>query len=344
MIALAALALLLTACPEDEPGVGDEPADPDAADEEAPDDAEAAEEFDWEPEQDVTMVVPFAAGGGSDLLGRAVAAGIEDVRPDVNVSVENREGGSGAVGYGYFLEQTGNPHFLLPAEVMLSMLPSLQEVPFDYDTWTHVGMFAEDVGFFVVNADSEWETIEEFMEDAEEAAAEGRPFRVGLPAAGGVDEVTVYQLAQEAGVEFEHVIYDGTGETNPALMGGDIEATVVNPSDGRDELEGELFRALVGFSEEPFEDPLLEDVPMAPEFGWEVTATKYRGAILPPDVPQEAVDYWIAALQEWTETEGYEQYMEDALLAENHQWGEDWITFIEEWNQDVLPVLDEMGS
>jgi tripartite-type tricarboxylate transporter receptor subunit TctC len=44
------------------------------------------------------------------------------------------------------------------------------------------------------------------------------------------------------------------------------------------------------------------------------------------------------------ESEGYEQYMEDALLAENHQWGEDWEAFIEEWNADVLPVLEEMGS
>src|SRR3712207_5755847 len=50
------------------------------------------------PRGDVTMIVPFGAGGGSDRAGRATATMIEAADKDASVNVENREGGSGAVG------------------------------------------------------------------------------------------------------------------------------------------------------------------------------------------------------------------------------------------------------
>ena len=47
----------------------------------------------WTPEENITMIVPFSVGGGSDMFARAVASGLEEVRPGINVTVENREGG-----------------------------------------------------------------------------------------------------------------------------------------------------------------------------------------------------------------------------------------------------------
>ncbi|QBI18566.1 tripartite tricarboxylate transporter substrate binding protein [Egibacter rhizosphaerae] len=351
---MAALTVLVAACEADEaadddvdddPAEGDEPDDDADPDEEEPDDDSDDDEAagDWEPEGEVTMIVPFAAGGGSDLLGRAIVEAFEELEPDLDFVVENLTGGSGAVGYASFLEQEGDPHYLLAAEVMRSMLPFVEEVPFDYDTWTDVGMFAEDVGYIVVDADSEWDDIEEFIEDAEEATEAGEPLRVGVPAAAGVDELTVFQLAQEAGVEFERPVYDGTGETNPALLAGDIDATVVNPSDGRDELEAGEFRALVGFGTDRLDEELFEDVPVAPEQDWEVTATKYRGLIAPPGIPEEAEQYWVDLFEQFPETEAYDNYMSEALLAENMQLGGDWRQWLEdEWHPAVFDDLEEM--
>lgn len=337
---LLALTLVLAAC-----GGGDD-AETEGSDAEGETDAESGDDepaaSDWEPDGPITMVVPFAAGGGSDVLGRAVASGLQEVRPDLEISVENRTGGAGGVGYGYFAEQSGDPHFLLPAEVTRSVLPATQNVPFDWDTWTSVGMFFEDIGYFMVSADSEWEDIETFMEDAAEAADAGTPLTVGVPAAGGIDEVLAVGLAEENDTEFEIVAYDGTGETNPALQGGDIDATVGNPSDSRQEIESGLFRALVGFAENRLDDEVFADVPVAAEYDWELTATKYRGVIMPPDVPEEAVDYFEAALREWTETDGFTEYQEQAALATNILWREEWDDFIENtWNPQVLPRLEQ---
>ncbi|MGH3329574.1 MAG: tripartite tricarboxylate transporter substrate binding protein, partial [Streptomycetales bacterium] len=61
------------------------------------------------------MVVPFSPGGGSDIFGRAMAKGIEEVRPGVNVTVENRPSGNGAVGYSYVFAREGDGHYLVPS-------------------------------------------------------------------------------------------------------------------------------------------------------------------------------------------------------------------------------------
>lgn len=85
---------------------------------------------EFAPSGDVRMVVPFSAGGGSDLSGRAIAAGLESIT-DSNISTENREGGSGAVGYSHFLAQEGKDNYLLAAETALLALPLTQDVEFD---------------------------------------------------------------------------------------------------------------------------------------------------------------------------------------------------------------------
>src|SRR5680860_494156 len=79
----------------------------------------AGTDGEFQPDGNVTMLVPFAAGGGSDVAGRATAAMIASVEPDLTVSVENRDGGSGAVGYAYFQGKAGTAETLLATETSL---------------------------------------------------------------------------------------------------------------------------------------------------------------------------------------------------------------------------------
>src|SRR3712207_9220796 len=67
----------------------------------------------WEPTQDVVMIVPFEAGGGSDILGRAMASGVEQGRKGVKITVENRPSTTGAVGDSHLLGPQGDPHYML---------------------------------------------------------------------------------------------------------------------------------------------------------------------------------------------------------------------------------------
>ena len=334
--AMMAMGLVVVACAEAEDPVADEPDAAEAEDSEAGEPAEAA----WEPEGPVTMIVPFSPGGGSDTLGRAIEAGLEEVRPGLTINVEYREGGSGAVGYSYAFEQSGDPHFIVPIEPFRSIIPRIHDVPFDWDDWTSICMIAEDAGVVAAHSDAEWDTVEDLVADAAEAAEAGTPLTLGLPGAGGIHESMALQFASEAGVEFEHVVYDSSGDTNVALMGGDIDISVTNPASSYGEFElGEL-RMMVSFTEERLEDPVFGDPPTAVEHGWDVTSAAYRGLIMPPDVPQEAADYFIEAMKDFRETEHHDDYVFGLSFVPQFLCGEEWDAYIEEWNEEVLPTLD----
>lgn len=298
------------------------------------------ENGNWEPRRDVTIVVPFAAGGGSDVFARNVAAGLEEVRPEVNIVVENRPGGSGAVGYGHLASKAGDPHTLLAVEPSRNLLPQQMDVPFAWDEWTNIGQLAEDVAILAVNGDAEWNTFEEFRAAAEKADEQGHPLRIALSAAGGVDEVLVYRLQEDSGANFETVVYDGTGETNPAVMSGDVDATLINPSDGRSEIQSGVFTPLLAIGPEKPAVEWMEDIPATNEFGWDIRVTNFRGIIAPQDVPDAAQEYWVSALRDASETARIQDYIDKNGLLESEYWGDDWNTFMREWNAEAFPILE----
>ena len=70
------------------------------------------------PEKDITMIIPFGAGGGSDTLARTIASVIEEMKlVPVTILPENRTGGSAAVGYSAVAKEKGNPYYLATVSV-----------------------------------------------------------------------------------------------------------------------------------------------------------------------------------------------------------------------------------
>src|SRR5690606_15787921 len=99
---------------------------------------------DWTPRGSVSALVAFAPGGGSDRSARVIAESLNELDAGFNVNVENKEGGSGAVGWATFMAEEGNGNALLIAETALNTLPILYDVPFTYRDFTPLVMFAQD--------------------------------------------------------------------------------------------------------------------------------------------------------------------------------------------------------
>lgn len=167
----------------------------------------------WEPSQNVVMIVPFAAGGGSDLFGRSMAPGIEEVRPDVNVNVENRVGGSGAVGYSYLLEQAGDPHFLLASEPAVITLPTSQDTPFEWRDFTPIAQLAEDATLLVTGQNSPYQSLSDVIDAATEDQV-----TVGISGVTGLDNIVMTLVEEETGVSFQRVVFESGGELITALL------------------------------------------------------------------------------------------------------------------------------
>ncbi len=282
---------------------------------------------------DARMVVPFSAGGGSDLSGRAIAGGLE-AGTGVNISVENREGGSGAVGYSYFLAQEGKDNYLLASETAMLALPLTQDVEFDFTSFTPIMKLGDDYTLLVVSPDSPYETCSDVVD-----AAKTERVIAAVSGATSLDEI-VFTLVEDAtGVEFDRVPFESGSEVLASLLGGKIDVASLNPGEVLGQIESGDLKALCAFSEERYEYEQIADVPTAKEQGIDVAFAQFRGFIAPGGISDEAKEYWISAAKEFEKSDAYAEYIEANLMQPNALYGDDFFTYLEGNNADLAKVL-----
>lgn len=286
----------------------------------------------FEP-SDVRMIVPFAAGGGSDVSGRAMASGLEG-STGATITVENREGGSGAVGYSHFLAQEGNGNYLLASETALLALPLTTEVDFDYTSFTPIMKLGDDYTLMVVPADSEFETCTDVVD-----AARGDGVVAAVSGAVSLDEVVFTLIEEQEGVAFDRVPFEGGSEVIAGLLGGQVEVGSLNPSEVLGQLQSGDLRALCALSEERYEYEELADVPTAIEQGIDVAFAQFRGFIAPGGISEEARQYWIDAAKEFAESDAYTAYIEDNLMQPNVVYGDEFVDYLEQNSADLEAVV-----
>lgn len=294
----------------------------------------SGQDGDFEPGE-VTMIVPFGAGGGSDASGRAIAAGIEEVA-GANISVENRDGGSGAVGYSYFLGQSGDGNTLLATETALLALPLTQDVEFDYADFTPIMKVGDDYTLLVVSPDSDFKTCKDVVD-----AAGSERVVAGISGATSLDNVVFTMVEQEMDVEFDRVPFESGSELVAALLGSQIEIASLNPSEVIGQLESGDLKALCAFSEKRYDYDQLAEIPTAKEQGIDVAFAQFRGFLAPGGIPESARDYWIDAAKDFRATDAYTSYVEDNFMQPTPAYGDDFTAYLEQYNTDLAEALEQ---
>ena len=299
-------------------------------------DAGGDEGGEFTPRGDVTMLVPFAAGGGSDLSGRALAGALEVANDDLNVNVENRDGGSGAVGYSEFIGKAGNGEYLLATETALLALPLSGDVEFTYEDFTPIMKVADDFTLMVARADSPYNTCMDVVE-----AAESDRVVAGISGATGLDNVVFTLTEQQTDVEFDRVSFESGGELTAALLGEQIDIASLNPGEVIGQLKSGDIKPLCAYAEERYDYPELKDIPTAAEQGIDVSFAQFRGVIAPGNISDSARDYWIEQMEAVLETDEYKAYVEDNFLQPNTAAGDDFTAYLDNNNSLLEEVIGE---
>ena len=174
------------------------------------------------PTKPVTLIVPWPAGGSTDLVMRAIAEGAGKYLGQA-VVVENKPGASGTAGPatmaaaarpdGYTIAQMPITIFRLPHMVKTTFDPIK-----DFSYIVHLTGYTFGV---VVKADAPWKTFQDLVEYAR---ANPGKLTYGTPGAGTSLHITMEQIATKAGIKWTQVPFKGAAETNAALLGGHINA------------------------------------------------------------------------------------------------------------------------
>jgi len=180
------------------------------------------------PQRAVKIIVPFAPGGPSDIVGRVVATTLQNALGQSFI-VENRAGAGGNIGTamvgkapadGYTLLVTGSSQFTISPWLYKSVPEFKEFVP--------VAELAVAPAVFTVHPGSGIKSIQELV-----ARARANPgkLNVGNPGAGAPPHIAVEQLMVDAGIKFVNVPYPGAGPAVQALLGQsiDVASTAVPP-------------------------------------------------------------------------------------------------------------------
>ncbi|WP_406690973.1 tripartite tricarboxylate transporter substrate binding protein [Saccharopolyspora sp. ID03-671] len=282
----------------------------------------------------VTMVVPFAAGGGSDIAGRAVADGLAATSPGLSISVDNREGGQGAVGYSYLVGKAGSPNYLLATETSLLSLPASVEVAFSHRSFTPIMKVGEDFTLLVARPDSP-------LSSCAEAVAQARQRRVlaAISGAMGPDAVVFSQIRATTGADIDTVPYEGGGESMAAVLGGQVELASLNPSEVIGQLRAGQLKALCVFADQRYPYPQLAGIPTSVEQGVPVVFAQFRGIIAPGGLNPAAREFWIGAARRFADSQAYRDYVASEFLQARPAFGADFAAYLARAQQEISGVV-----
>ncbi|WP_208587733.1 tripartite tricarboxylate transporter substrate binding protein [Gracilibacillus suaedae] len=289
------------------------------------------------PENQIEVVVPFAAGGASDLVSRTIATEMEN-ELDVPVVVSNKTGGSGTTGMLATKDAKPDGYTIgyVPVELAMVQELGLAEIaPNDYQA---IGQLMTIPAAITVSADAPYDTIEEFISYAEENPGE---VKVGNSGTGSIWHIAAAAFAQELDLELEYIPYDGAAPAVTALMGGHVDAVSVSPSEVVAGLDSEDLKVLAVMSEE--RDANVPDVPTLQELGYDINLSGWGGFVAPTDTPDEVMETLQSAFKIAAESEAFTNLLEERGMNPNYKDGAEFQQFAQdqyEYFSELIPSID----
>lgn len=290
------------------------------------------------PSKRLDWTIAFGPGGGNDIMSRTLISILDKYKlyPETIVA-ENRPGGSGAKGWGYLFSQKGNPYHVSTTSGSFITTPLQANTPWQPASFTPVALLATDDMLLLVSKDSKIRTLREFI-----AAAKAKPPSIGGIGAVNIDFIVPKLVSEKAGFTFNYVSFNKQGELITALLSNSLDAAMSNPGEVLGLLQSGDMRALA-FSGKA-SPAALGKVPTFAEEGYDIGISLPRGLVLPPDVPKEAQDWWIATMKKVVATPEWKAYIDKQLLTENVLYGEDFRDFLKKTQGVFGDILRKSGA
>jgi tripartite-type tricarboxylate transporter receptor subunit TctC len=170
------------------------------------------------PERDITLVVPWAAGGGTDTLARTLVKNGKKYF-GVNINVVNRVGGTGVVGMDSVAKAKPDGYTVGVITFNLSTYRLLGQSDLSYRDFSLIALLNRSIAGLSVKADSQFKTLKDLVEYAR---ANPGVVTVGHSGPAGAWHLAAVGIAHKHGVKFTFVPFDGAAPTRTALVGGHI--------------------------------------------------------------------------------------------------------------------------
>jgi len=293
----------------------------------------------WEPTKPIEFVVPAGTGGGADQMARLISGIAEkhklSPRPLI---VVNKSGGAGAEGFIDVKSKKGDAHTIIITLSNLFTTPLHNNLPFNWRDYTPLARMALDEFILWVNAETPYKTAKEYLAAVKDKQCKER--QNGQCLMGGTgsaqeDQILTIQLEQAiAGTKFTYVPFKGGGEVCVNLVGKHVDSTVNNPIECVSHWKAGRVRPLAVFDTARLSVGEWKDIPTVTEaLGVNVHYLMLRGIFGAPNMPKDAVDWYVGFLKKVSETPEWKKYMEEGALKPAFASGAEYVKWVEENEQ-----------
>jgi tripartite-type tricarboxylate transporter receptor subunit TctC len=187
----------------------------------------AGQAFAEFPERPILLIVPFAPGGGVDVLARPFAKELGDALKQ-SVIVENKPSATGQIGATEVARSAADGYTLLISSAAFGTTPAFYpKVPYDpVKDFEPVTILASTPQVLVASNSFKGNSVEDILK----IARAGDTLNFALSASTGIQALATHLMGSMANVQFTHVPYKGAGAAFPNLVGGQVDVMFDNPS------------------------------------------------------------------------------------------------------------------
>ncbi len=254
------------------------------------------------PDQTINVMIPFSAGGGTDVPGRFFAQEMEEIL-GTDIIVTNVEGAGGVIGATQLSQADPDGYSLgfMPVGTTTTQ-PHMRETEYGADSWEPICLVAQGPMYVTVPADSDIQSIDDLVQQAQDSNVV-----TAGPPPGSLPHIGQAALAQMLGVDFNYIPHEGINAVAQSMLGGRVHMTVWFAD------AGERFglRPLAILDSTRSEE--LPDIPTLAELGYEnIENYVWFGFFAPAGTPAEIVTTLAEACDQAVHSEGFTSNMDAA--------------------------------
>ena len=291
------------------------------------------------PERDITLVVPWAAGGGTDTLARTLVKNGKKYF-GVNINVVNRVGGTGVVGMDSVAKARADGYTVGVITFNLSTYRLLAQSDLSYRDFDLIALLNRSQAGLSVKTDSQFKTLKDLVEYAK---ANPGVVTVGHSGPAGAWHLAAAAIAHNHGLKFTFVPFDGAAPTRTALVGGHISVCASGMDEVLQFYQTKQVRILAANS--PTRHPAFPDVPTMAEAGFPIENPifDWRGLGAPKGTPPEILKELREGFRKAAEDPDYIALMDKLALPRTYLDHDKFQEFLIGMEKSLEPTLEQIG-
>ena len=297
---------------------------------------------EFKPNKSVEVVVHTGPGGGSDLFARAIAELLQKEKlVSQRLQVVNKSGGGSAVAMSYLAEKKGETHTIgFFTGVWVTNPLTTAEANVTLKDLTPIARLVLEPAVIVVKADSPYKNMKDFVEAAKKSPNQLRQSGGSVTSR---DNLVRLLIQKATGTQWTFISFPSGGERLSNLLGGHVQMMVIEPQEAGEQIRAGNLRVIASLTEKRLAS--LPDVPTIKEQGIDVQIIpQARGAVAPPAVPREVIQYWEGVFDRFVKTATWKQYVEQNQFEDGYLKGPPLSKFFDDLTVQMRDVLKEAGA